>query len=562
MQWDEEYDLVVLGGGAAGMTAALVAAINDARVLLIEKTQKIGGTSARSGGALWIPGIIGAADAAEALRYLDRLVDGGCDASLRESYVENGPRMVRHLERFSDVKFDDSPLEPDYRHDVPGAAQSGRALRARPYDGRRLGKSFDRLASPLPELMAFGAIMVTRPEVSRLVDLTSLSALAFGGALLGRYIIDRLTGYKRGTRLVLGNALIARLLRSLLDRDVDVWYGCETHELIAREREVDGVVTGCGGRERWVRAKRGVVLAGGGFPASQELRERYLPVPTARYTAAYQGCTGDTLHLAERAGAALEGKGDNALWFPSSIAKRRDGSVAIFPHITLDRPKPGLIAVNAAGKRFVNEASSYHEFGRAMYRSHQTVTTIPAMLICDSRFLWRYGLGMIYPHTLALRPFLNSGYLHRGKTLDELAQKIGVDANGLHETVRRNNLFASTGLDTDFGKGQSAYDLAGGDPRNSPNPCIGPIETSPFYAVAVVPTPLGTSLGLRTNANAQVLDRYGEAILGLYACGSDMASPMGNEYPGPGCQLGAGMTFAYVAALHALEASPTAPALI
>ncbi|MGH9355633.1 MAG: FAD-binding protein, partial [Terriglobia bacterium] len=338
-------------------------------------------------------------------------------------------------------------------------------------------------------------------------------------------------------------------------RDVPVWFNARTKNLSLLERRGTGLSIDHDGAQVRVRARRGVVLAGGGFPASATMRERFLPKPVAQYTAAFEGCTGDTFDLAQRAGAVLGEPGeDNALWFPCSISKRRDGSTAVYPHIVLDRAKPGLIAVNAAGKRFVDEAASYHEFTRAMYRSNRSVPSIPAMLICDRRFLWKYGLGMVRPRTLRLKPFTTSGYLHVGESLEELATGIAVSPGGLRETVARHNEFARTGADTDFGKGANSYDCGNGDPKHLPNPCIGTIERPPYYAVAVVPAPLGTSLGLRTDAHARVLGQTGCAIEGLYACGNDMDSVMGGEYPGAGAQLGVAMTFGYVAALHAASA--------
>jgi succinate dehydrogenase/fumarate reductase flavoprotein subunit len=315
---------------------------------------------------------------------------------------------------------------------------------------------------------------------------------------------------------------------------------------------VSGVAIRRGEEDVPVDCRHGVVLAGGGFPANPAWRERYLPAPTPQFTTAFEGCTGDTLVLAQRVGAALGPPGeDNALWFPSSIARRKDGSMAVYPHIVLDRAKPGLIAVNAAGKRFVNEAVSYHEFTRAMYRENRRVPCIPAFLVCDRRFVWRYGLGMIRPRTPCLRGHVSRGYLHVAGTLRQLAGGIGVDPAGLVETVEAANEHARTGIDPEFHKGEASYDRGNGDPASAPNPCLGPIVAPPFCALAVVPTPLGTSLGLLTNASAQVLDGDGRPIPGLYACGNDMHSPFGGEYPGAGAQLALAMTFGYLAARHA-----------
>ncbi len=560
--WDQEYDLVALGAGAGGMTAALVSAIQGLRTLVIERSEQVGGTTARSSGSVWIPnnaqqrrlGVAG--DAEAALEYLDALVDGRADRTLREAFIAAGPEMLDYLEARADVRFQVYRHHPDYRQELPGAAEGGRPLEPLPFDGRTLGEAFDRVRWPLPELMLFGGMMVTRGEAARLLRITrSWDAFRLGVRLCGRYVRDR-RRYRRGTRLVLGNALVATLFKSLLDRRVAIWFNGRAARLISKDGRVAGLVVEQDGRELRVHAARGVVLAGGGFPASPELRERYLPTPVPAYTAAFEGCVGETLRLAQEIGAALGPPGeDNALWFPSSIATRKDGSTAVYPHIVLDRAKPGLVAVNAAGRRFVDEAVSYHEFTRAMYRSHRSVRSIPAMLVCDRRFLWTYGLGMIRPRTPRLRRFVDSGYLHVADSVEGLARTIDVDAAGLVETIRTHNMFARTGVDADFGKGSNVYDRANGDPEHRPNPCLGPLTKPPYCAVAVVPTPLGTSLGLRTNAHAQVLDGSGRPITGLYACGNDMHSVMGGEYPGAGSQLGLAMTFGYLAVMHASEAA-------
>jgi succinate dehydrogenase/fumarate reductase flavoprotein subunit len=558
-QWDEAYDLVVLGAGAAGLTAAIVSAIEGKHTLLIEKSDQIGGTSALSSGSAWIPnnayqrrsGTTG--DAEAALEYLDTLVGDRSDRKLREVFIAAGRDMLAYLERHIDLRWLMYDVQPDYESELPGATTGGRALMPLPFDGRTLGKDFDRVRGPIPEFMLFGGMMITRGEVARLLRIgRNLDSFLLGAKLCGRFILDRLR-FKRGTRLVLGNALVAHLFKNLLDRRATIWYNVKTTRLISQNERACGLVVQRNGSEVRVRAKHGIVLAGGGFPASPELRERYFPRPVAQYTSAYEGCTGDTLLLAQEIGASLGSPGeDNALWFPSSIATRKDASTAVYPHIVLDRAKPGLIAVNSAGRRFSDEASTYHKFVRAMYRSNRNVPSIPAWLICDRRFVWKYGIGMILPLTPFLKPFVNRGYLHVADSVEELARKIGVDADGLVETVATHNEFARTGVDLDFGKGSNAYDRAYGDPEHVPNPCLGPINRPPYCAVAVLPTPLGTSLGLLTNAHAQVLESSGQPVKGLYACGNDMQNIFGGEYPGPGAQIGVGMAFGYIAAKHAI----------
>jgi succinate dehydrogenase/fumarate reductase flavoprotein subunit len=558
-QWDEAYDLVVLGAGAAGLTAAIVSAIEGKHTLLIEKSDQIGGTSALSSGSAWIPnnayqrrsGTTG--DAEAALEYLDTLVGDRSDRKLREVFIAAGRDMLAYLERHIDLRWLMYDVQPDYESELPGATTGGRALMPLPFDGRTLGKDFDRVRGPIPEFMLFGGMMITRGEVARLLRIgRNLDSFLLGAKLCGRFILDRLR-FKRGTRLVLGNALVAHLFKNLLDRRATIWYNVKTTRLISQNERACGLVVQRNGSEVRVRAKHGIVLAGGGFPASPELRERYFPRPVAQYTSAYEGCTGDTLLLAQEIGASLGSPGeDNALWFPSSIATRKDASTAVYPHIVLDRAKPGLIAVNSAGRRFSDEASTYHKFVRAMYRSNRNVPSIPAWLICDRRFVWKYGIGMILPLTPFLKPFVNRGYLHVADSVEELARKIGVDADGLVETVASHNEFARTGVDLDFGKGSNAYDRAYGDPEHVPNPCLGPINRPPYCAVAVLPTPLGTSLGLLTNAHAQVLESSGQPVKGLYACGNDMQNIFGGEYPGPGAQIGVGMAFGYIAAKHAI----------
>lgn len=559
------YDVIVLGAGAGGMTAAVVAARLGLRTLLIEKSEVVGGTTAFSSGTTWIPGNLylgeGAAeDAVAALQYLTTLIGEPANLPVLEACIEAGPRMLAFMEAHTEVRFRPYAIQADYRQELPGATMGGRALEPLPYDGRLLSGDFARVRPPIPELTIFGGMMLTRGEAATLLrGASSISAISLAARLLSRHALDRLK-YPRGTRLVLGNALVARLYRSVLDAGVTVWLSTRTTRLLRDERgRVAAVEVTRGHESRVLRVTRGVVLAGGGFPANPAWRELLLPKPTPPFTPACPHNTGDTIQLALDIGAAMgPGSRDNALWFPSSVAKRNDGSIAVYPHIVLDRAKPGLIAVNAQGRRFCNEAVSYHEFTRALYAAHQMSPAIPAYLICDRRFLWRYGLGMVRPKTLRINPYVKNGYLKKAESIAALARKLGMDPDRLEATVDKHNSYAATGKDLDFNKGETTYERSNGDPAHQPNPCIGRIGQGPCFAVKVYPTPLGTSHGLAIDCKARVMDATGVIIPGLYACGNDADSVFSGEYPGPGAQIGPAMTFGFVAATDlASHRSPT-----
>ena len=559
--------MVVLGSGASGLTAALTASFNGLSCLVLESQPDIGGTSARSSGTVWIPDnlYMRAAgrlnDRAAAEEYLEALVSGRERKEMWMRFLDQGPAMLEDLNRRAGIRFRPFETAPDYRQDMPGAAPGWRPLEPEEFDGKELGDWFDSLARPLPELMIFGGMMVTRAEAAQLLKADrSLKGALLGVRLVARYMAERLT-FSRGTRLVLGNALVARLLKECLSRGVDVRTGITVSRLVVEGGAAAGVeLTRPDGSAKTVRCGS-IVLAGGGFPASAEWRQRELPDPTPAYTPAAPGCVGSTLELAMRAGGVLGGSGmDNGLWFPSSIAKRADGSTAVYPHIILDRAKPGTIAVDASGRRFVNEGVSYHEFVRGMYRANQEATAIPAWMICGRGFIRKYGLGLIRPRTPSIRKYVESGYLTEAATISELAEKLGMPVGNLTATVARFNDFARAGIDKDFHRGETIYDRTNGDASHGPNPSLGPIDEGPFYAVALYPTPLGTSRGLRADVNARALAGDETPIPGLYVCGNDMQSAFGGEYPGAGGQLGQAMTFGWVAARHAaryLTADPT-----
>lgn len=560
--WDISVDLLVLGTGAAGLSAATTATIEGLDALVLEKTEYLGGTTAYSAGTTWVPGhrhyppAEAVADRAAAAAYLDELVGYKAPRALREAYLERAPEMIDYYHGLG-VRFLHSKTVVDYHPEIDGAGV-GRALEPEPFDARTLSKEdFRRVRPPVPEFALFGGtLMVRRPEVNELLTLfqgspkAALLALRLGA----RWSADRLT-HPRGTRLTMGNALVARLFGLLTENGGKVWFDSTAKDLLVTDGRVVGAIVETGGTQLRVRTRRGVVLAGGGFSAGRAMREQHLPEPTAQFTRAAEGATGDSIALGLAAGGTLgPDHGDNAFWFPSSIGRRRDGSRAVFPHIW-DRAKPGIIAVGASGKRFTDESVSYHRFVRAMYAHQETHGSIPAWLIVDAPRLAAYGLGMIRPHTakVTLNGYVRDGYIHRAETLRALAAQIGVDADGLIETVRAANRAAETGVDEEFGKGTSTFGHQYGDASHRPNVNLGPIETAPFYALAVVPTPLGTALGLRTDAHARVLNDAGEPIGGLYACGNDADSTMASEYPGAGCQVGAGLTFGYVAAKDAAQ---------
>lgn len=547
------FDLIVLGSGAAGLTAALTAALEGMSVLMLEHQPVFGGTSARSSGTVWVPDnrhmrAAGIADRREAEAYLSALAGASAAPGMLRAFLDAAPAMEADLGARAGLACRPLKTAPDYRQEIEGAAPGWRALEPPAFDGRALGADFERLAAPLPELMLFGGMMVTRPEAAALVRAErSLSAMRLGAGLVSRYLADRLR-HRRGTRLVLGNALVARLFAEGRRRGVRLITSASVSELTREQGRVTGVLLD----GRRIEGRRGVVLAGGGFPASAEWRAREMPEPIAPDTPASPGAMGRTLELGVAAGGVLGPSGlDNALWFPSSLMQRRDGSQAVYPHIVLDRAKPGSIAVDASGRRFCNEAVSYHEFVRAMYRRQAECVAIPAWMICDRRFISRYGLGLIRPRTPVLGRYIGNDYLKTGRDASELARKIGVPAEALTETLARFNGFASSGRDADFQRGETLYDRANGDATHGPNLCLGPVGPGRLYAVALYPTPLGTSRGLMADVDARVLDGGGTPIPGLYVAGNDMHSVFGGEYPGAGAQLGQGMTFGWLAARHA-----------
>jgi len=558
-----EVDLLVAGAGPAGMAAALVASLEGLDVLLCEKSDQVGGTGSTSAGTLWIPGnsqsrAAGYNDSAEqADRYLSALVGEGTNRELRSAYLRTGPAVIDYLCARSDVQFVPCGKHPDYRSNMPGAALAGRAIVPEPFDGRLLDGDFRRIRPPVPEFMIFGGMMVGKADISPLIGrFKSIANFVYSAKLFLRYLSDRLK-YARGTRLMMGNALIARLFYSLRKRNVPILFDASIIEVDGDRNGVKGAQLKIGSKKILVKARKGVVLATGGYAHNKGFREAFMPQPVPTYSMSSADNTGDGVEIGQRLGAALTPEqSTSGLWTPVSIVPRSDGTKGLFPHLVLDRAKPGLIAVNTAGRRFVNEAVSYHDFVLAMFECNKTTAAIPAWLTCDSKFLEKYGLGVIYPGHGNPAKFVENGYLVSAPDLGELAGKIGIDAGQFRGTVARYNGFAETGIDIDFGKGETELNRFNGDANHKPNPCIGPLVKAPFYALAVWPADIAVSTGLATDADARVLGDDGKPIPGLYACGNDMASVMAGSYPGPGTTLGPAIVFAYRAAMHAKGLSP------
>ncbi len=557
------YDVVVIGAGAAGMSAALFAAIENRKVLLVEHTEYVGGTSALSAATIWIPNsqhapAVSKDDSPEkTATFLNAVVGNRSPAKLRDAFLRSGPQAVAALEAYSDVTLRPYATHPDYEQQFEGATLRGRALEPVPFDGRALGADLHRIRPPIPEFTLFGGMMVDRTDINHLLNLRhSWKSFVHASKILGRYGVDRLSG-PRGSRLAMGNALIGRLLLSLSKRGVEILTRTSVREFIVNDGKVEGVVLESNGVTRRVTSTGGVVLAAGGYNRHKTRRAEMLHQPTPDFSPAAPGGTGEMQDLALALGAHFgEGNDDNAFWTPVSVRRRADGTTAVFPHFVMDRSKPGTVCVNQQGRRFVNESASYHLFGRAMFESHRTVPTIPCFIITDAVGLKKYGLGMVRMGTRDVAPFLADGYLVAGDTVTELAAKLDVPAPALEQTVAAMNAYAKTGVDPEFGRGTTAYHRANGDASFAgPNPTLGPIATPPYYAMRLYPGDIGAATGLVIDEWSRVLREGNEPIEGLYACGNEANSIMGGTYPGPGITLGPGITFAYRAIRHALHGS-------
>jgi hypothetical protein len=563
-QWDMEVELLVAGAGPAGMTAALVASQVGLDAIICEKTEFVGGTAAYSAGALWVPGnsrgaAAGHGDSLDAAQtYLNAVIRSNSRQHLRQAFLESGPRAIDCLNACG-IGLADAGSLPDYQSEAPGAAAGGRVLIPAPFDGRLLGNDFKRVRPPLHELTVLGGMMVSRQDLLHLLQrYKSLKSFLYSARLILRHLSDRVR-HERGTRLVMGNALVARLFYSLRRQGVPIMFKSSVKELVAMEGAIVGAIIECEGRRVRVRARCGVVLATGGMAHNRQLVERHLPRP-ADLCLACSSNEGDGLVMGENAGGFVDAEGQQlgGVWTPVSRVPRRGRDDNLFPHFT-DLAKPGIIAVTGSGRRFVDESLCYHDVVAAMYLTNASVRAIPAFLIFDSHFLRTYGLGVVRPGSWRHRHHVRQGYLACGDTLHALATDIAIDPCALSDTVARHNRFAQSGVDEDFGKGSTRFGRSGGDSQVAPNLCLAPITQAPFYALAIWPAPTASGIGLATNEDGQIVNRKGEALPGVYACGNDMTSIMDGVATGAGLTLGPAMVFAYRAAMAAARAKGTLP---
>jgi succinate dehydrogenase/fumarate reductase flavoprotein subunit len=573
-------DVLIVGSGAGGLSTAVTAAHLGLSVLVAEKESHYGGTTAWSGGWMWIPrnplaveaGIDESIDSP--LTYLRHELGERFNDSQARTFLDNGPRMVEFFRRHTALQFTDGNAIPDFHGDAPGAATGGRCVCAAPFDGRRLGGRLHDLKPPLYETTLWGLGIAAGAELRHFLNARHRRASFWYVAhKLQRHLRDLLV-HRRGTQLVNGNALVAALARSLFDRSGRILVNSPATRLLQEGERVTGAMLQTPQGAVQVRAHRGVVLACGGFPHDQARKQGWLPhAPTGaeHWSAGSRGNTGDGLRLGESAGGVVrDDLHQAAALAPVSLVPRQrrhtgdstpgDG-YAHFPHL-LERAKPGLIAVNRHGQRFTNEANSYHDMMHGLLSTTPADETPQAWLICDHDFIRYYGLGAVKPAPMPLTPWLAHGYLHRARTWRELAKSCGIDPDGLHSTITRYNRLAREGHDVDFGRGQTPYNRIQGDAmrataRGLTNPCMAPLEHGPFYAVKVVMGSLGTFAGLRVNDHAQVVDANGCAITGLYANGNDMSSMMGGHYPAGGITLGPAMTFGFIAAHHLAGVDPS-----
>ncbi|GAB3506212.1 3-oxosteroid 1-dehydrogenase [Amycolatopsis cihanbeyliensis] len=554
----EEFDVVVVGSGAAGMTAALAAAHAGLQVVVVEKATRFGGSTARSGGGVWIPNnealaAAGVRDTPEQAReYLAAIIGDVVPAELRAAYLDRGPEVLTFLHQRTPLRMRWVRDYADYHPEAPGGRAGGRSVEPAPLDGKVLGAELANLEPPysalpmgVPMTQAdFRWLSLVARHPRGLLRLCGLGLRTLAGRVAGKHLLS------------MGQALAAGLRAGLLRARVPVWLDTPLTGLEVENGEVTGAQVEREGEQVLLRARRGVILASGGFEHNEEMRVKYQRPPIGtEWTVGAKANTGDGISAGLALGAAVDLM-DDAWWGPSI-------PLTGGPWFALaERSRPGCLLVNGRGRRFVNESAPYVEAVHAMYgEGDGPAENIPTWLVFDQRYRNRYMFTGLGPRQPLPGRWFKAGIAAKAGTLAELAERIEVPAEELVSTVERFNAFARAGEDEDFGRGRSAYDHYYGDPRNRPNPSLGALERAPFYAVRIVPGDLGTKGGLRIDTRARVLREDGSVVAGLYAAGNASAAVMGHTYAGPGATIGPAMVFGYLAAEHLAINNPTSEAV-
>jgi succinate dehydrogenase/fumarate reductase flavoprotein subunit len=551
-----DADVVVVGSGAAGLTAAIVAKLRGLDVVVLEKAAVVGGTTAISGGVLWVPlckhgrSQNPADSSAQVEAYLRGELGDTFDAAEVAHFLRSGPAMIDFLEQHTGVQFGPSAY-PDYHADAPGGARIGRAVVAAPFDLRALGKDRHRLRPPLETITFLGMMFnSSNSELKHFFNATrSLRSFAFVVRRLLSHFFE-VVRYGGSVRATGGNALAARLFKAAIDLGIPVHTRAAVTSLQMDGERVTGVMAAMANGETTIRARRGVVLATGGFSHDKALRaERFTHLAGREaHTSVTPPCiTGDGIRLARAAGGRMAPpRRQPAAWMPVSRVPRGPGRSSPFPHL-LDRYKPGVIAVLRNGRRFTNEANSYHDVGVATLEACAGGEAV-CWLVCDDRAIRKYGLGHAKPWPVPLRHHLKSGYLHRAPTLEQLGAAMGIDGEALARTVHEYNPPAREGRDPAFGRGSATFNRYLADPAHTPNPCVAPLEVAPFYGIRLSIGDLCTYDGIATDLHGRALRDDGSVVPGLHVLGADRASIMGGAYPGPGINLGPHMAMAFATA--------------
>lgn len=554
-----DCDVLVIGSGAGGMSAAVTAAFHGMKVIVVEKSEVCGGATSWSGGWAWAPGnplakAEGVNEDKETFRtYLREVLGDDYQADRVDAFLEAAPHMVGFFQNKTSLQFVPGSKINDIYGTLPGAGTGNRSVGPKPLNARTIKPGLRaKMRHQLYETSFLGMGIMAGPDLSKFLSASqgNPKGLFHAGWRFGFHLLDLLT-HRRNMQLVNGTALTARLMKSADDLGVDIRVSTPATALLKDENgKVSGAVVRSPEGEVQINASRGVVLATGGFPNDVQRRKELFPkTPTGRehWTLSPAETTGDGINLAQAVDARFTTAVKSpAAWCPVSLVPYRNGRTGVFPHI-MDRAKPGSIGVRADGKRFVNEANGYYDYVEALLAATPEGETVESWQIADSRFVRKFPLGMAKPLPVPLFPYLRSGYLIKGRTLEELAMKCGIDPTELRRTVARFNANARAGEDPDFGRGETAFNRYGGDATHGPNPSLGPIEKGPFYAVRVVPGSFGTFAGVQTDGRGRALNNDGHPVDGLYVAGNDQANVMGGHYPAGGINLGPALTFGYIA---------------